>query len=89
MDESLPLSGRSGAVPIGVVIYYWTGLPHLPVAGVKSVEFADELPISRDRWPEMTPQGSFVARSLLVTADRRLFRPPPMRWAYLTSCGPL
>jgi hypothetical protein len=88
MDESLPLSGRSRAVPTGVVIYYWTGLPHLPVAGVKAVEYADELPLS-DRWSEMTPQDGFVARSLLVTADRRLFRPPPIRRAYLTSCGPL
>jgi hypothetical protein len=45
VDESLPLSGRSRAVPISVAIYYWTGLPHLPVAGVKAVELADELTI--------------------------------------------
>jgi hypothetical protein len=89
MDESLSLSGRSRAAPIGVVIYYWTGLPWIPVAGVKAVEFADELTIHGIGGPEVTERGSFVARSLLVTTDRTLFRPLPMRWAYLTSCGPL
>jgi hypothetical protein len=37
----------------------------------------------------MMAQRTFVARSLLVAADRVLFRPPQMRWAYFTSCGPL
>jgi hypothetical protein len=38
-------SGRSRAVPRGVAIYHWTGLPHLLVAGVEAVKLAHELTI--------------------------------------------
>lgn len=43
MNRCLP--GRSRAVPIGVAIYYRTGLPHPLVTGVKAVELAHELTI--------------------------------------------
>lgn len=89
MDESLPLPGRSRAVPIGLAIYYWTRLPYRPIAGVTAVEVADEPTIHGIGWPVMMAQGTFIARSQLAPADRPLFRPPPVRSVYLNSRGQL
>jgi len=88
MDELMPLSGRSRS-PDRRCYLLLAGVASSARCRSDSGRVRPRPNHSRDRWPEMMAQGTFVARSLLVRADWALFRPPPVRWAYHTSCGPL